>query len=56
MLLFPAAAGLPAVKDNSNVMAFSLFIFNKPEDESLPLFVEVIMINAYQVVAVYDDS
>ena len=56
MLLFPAAAGLPAVKDNSDVMAFYLFIFNKLEDESLPLFVEVIMINADQVVAVYDDS
>ena len=56
MLFFLAAAGLPAVKDNSDVMAFYLFIFNKLEDELLPLPVEVIMINTDQVVAVYDDS
>jgi hypothetical protein len=56
VLLFPAAAGFPAVKDNSDVMAFYLFIFDELEDEPLPLPVEVIMINADQVVAVYDDS
>jgi hypothetical protein len=53
VLLFLAAAGLPAVKDNSDVMAFYLFIFSKLEDDPLPLFFEVIMINADQVVAVY---
>ena len=37
-------------------MAFYLFIFNKLEYEPLPLPVEVIMINADQVVAVYDNS
>jgi len=56
VLLFPAAAGFPAVKDNSDVMAFYLFIFDELEDEPLPLSVEVIMINADQVVTVYDDS
>jgi len=37
-------------------MAFYLFIFYELQDEALPLPVEVIMINADQVVAVYDDS
>ena len=56
MLLFPAAAGLPSVKDNSDVMAFYLFIFDELANELLSLFVEVVMINADQVVTVYDDS
>jgi len=53
VLLFPAAAGLPSVKDNSYVMAFYLFVSDKQLDELFPLSVEVIMINADQVVAVY---
>ncbi len=52
-MLFPAAAGLPAVKDNRYVMAFYLLISDKQLDEIFPLPVEVIMINADQVVAVY---
>jgi hypothetical protein len=55
VLLFFAAAGFPAVKDNSDVMTFYLFIFDELMDEPLPLSVEVIMINADQVVAVYND-
>ena len=53
MLFFPAASGLPAVKDNSYVMAFQPLVFDKQLDELFPLSVEVIMINADQVVAVY---
>jgi len=53
VLLFPAAAGLPSVKDNSYVMAFYLFVSDKQLDELFPLSVEVIMINADEVVAVY---
>ena len=53
MLLFPAAAGLPAVKDNSDVMAFYLLVSDKQLDELFPLSVEVIMINSDQIVAVY---
>jgi hypothetical protein len=52
VLLFPAAAGLPSVKDNGYVMAFYLFVSDKQLDELFPLSVEVIMINADQVVAV----
>jgi hypothetical protein len=36
-------------------MTFYLFIPNKLEDEPLPLFVEVIMVDADKVVAVYDN-
>lgn len=55
MLFFPAAAGLPAVKDNGYIMAFQLFIFDKQPDELFPLSVQVIMINADKVVSVYDN-
>jgi len=55
-LLFPATAGFPAIKDNSDVMTFYLFIFDELKNEALPLLVQVIMINTDQVVAVYDDS
>ncbi len=50
-----SAAGLPAVKDNGDLMTFYLFVFDKQLDELLPLPVEVIMRNADEVIPVYDD-
>jgi len=36
-------------------MAFYFFIFDKQVDEFFPLTVQVLMINAYEVVPVNDD-
>lgn len=54
-LLFFPAARLPAVKDNGDIMAFYLFVCDKQLDELFPLPVQIIMINADQVVPVYDN-
>jgi len=55
-MFFTMAAALPAVKDNGYVMSPQLFIGDKLLDELLPFFPEIPVLNAYEVIPVYDDG
>jgi hypothetical protein len=49
------SAGLPSVKNDRDVVPLQLSVFNKSLNKRFPLLLKVSVLNAYEVVTVYDD-
>jgi hypothetical protein len=54
-MIFLGASCFPAIKDNGDIVTFSFMVFHEGFDQLISLLLEVLMIDADEIVAVNDN-